>query len=572
MRARWDSLLGIVLTMGLLGGCETLRDPGPVKEEPGPAARALREAAEASREEPIVPPEAVRSTLLPPMPGLGPGPGPEEPRFDVSVHRTPAARFFMSLVEGTPYNMIVHPETKGEISLELKGVTIGQVMEMVRETYGYEYSFEDGTFRVSPPRLQSRIFTLDYLNLRRTGESQTRISSGQVSQGPNGQIVLAGAQLTGTTAAPSVSGSRITTESETDLWVEVEHALQSIVSTEGGGSVQISANSGVVIVRAMPAELRQVQRYLSKIETHLQRQVILEAKIIEVTLDDGFRSGINWAYLERPGRDDAILGVQRGFERVLGDGSQVPGTGDTGALDPRSASLPDGSLISTLGGVFTLAIQSDEFSEFIELLETQGDVQVLSSPRVSTLNNQKAVIKVGSDEFFVTDVSTTTVTSTTTTTNPDVTLTPFFSGIALDVTPQIDEDGYITLHVHPSISEVQDQTKTIAIGDDTLELPLAFSTIRETDSVVRARSGQIVVIGGLMQDTLADRRASIPWVAKIPILGSLFEQNFEEALKKELVILMRPIAVTRDTWREVLKESADRLDAMKARQVLGGTP
>ncbi len=106
----------------------------------------------------------------------------------------------------------------------------------------------------------------------------------------------------------------------------------------------------------------------------------------------------------------------------------------------------------------------NDFAAFIELLETQGDVQVLSSPRIATINNQKAVIKVGSDEFFVTDISSTTVTGTATTTSPDITLTPFFSGIALDVTPQIDAGGRVTLHVHPTISQVTDQQKTITVA------------------------------------------------------------------------------------------------------------
>jgi len=172
----------------------------------------------------------------------------------------------------------------------------------------------------------------------------------------------------------------------------------------------------------------------------------------------------------------------------------------------------------------------------------------------------------------VTDVSTTTVTGTTTTTNPDVTLTPFFSGIALDVTPQIDADGFVTLHIHPSVSQVDDQIKTIAIGSSTLTLPLAFSTIRETDTIVRAHSGQVIVIGGLMQDNLTDRRASVPFLGRLPLIGSLFENNLEDALKKELVILLRPVVVESQTWTRQIQQSVDRTRDMKARQRLGGRP
>ncbi len=207
----------------------------------------------------------------------------------------------------------------------------------------------------------------------------------------------------------------------------------------------------------------------------------------------------------------------------------------------------------------------DDFTAFIELLKTQGDVQILSSPRIATLNNQKAVIKIGTDEFFVTDISTTNVSSAATTTIiPEVTLTPFFSGIALDVTPQISDDDYVILHVHPSISQVVDQQKTVTVGDVIQTLPLALSTIRETDSVVRARSGQVIVIGGLMQDRVTSETASASMLAKIPIIGGLFKQSVQTTLKSELVILLKTtVVVGDDQWQGVLQQSTDAIDALR---------
>ena len=558
----------MLVAASLLCGCATLFEPRLVSPQPGPAEQALIEAAEVAVPEPVALPESVTSSLLPPMPASGPDDDAEEPRFDVSVQNTPAPQFFMSLVKDTPYNMIVQPNTTGAISLELKSVTIGQVMEMLRTAYGYEYSYAEGTFQVSTPRIRSQLFTLDYLNIRRAGESQTRVSSGQVSEMRRTDDGDTDGQATST----SVSGSQITTESRSDLWNEIASALRAIVGTGEGRSIEISPNSGIVLVRAMPDELRATERYLRMVEERLQRQVILEAKIIEVTLDDGFQSGINWAYLSEPGRDDSILGTQTGGGTLLGDTGLSEIAGNIGDLEPPSSVLPIATATSLFGGVFTLVAKSDEFRGIIELLETQGDVQVLSSPRIATLNNQKAVIKVGNDEFFVTDVSTTTVTSAATTTNPEVELTPFFSGIALDVTPQISSDGYIILHVHPSVSQVEDQTKTINVGDSTLQLPLAFSTIRETDSVVRARSGQVIVIGGLMQRNSLDRRASIPFISEIPFLSWIFGQNKQAELKKELVILMRPVIVTPGTWQRTIRESVDRVEHMMGRQAVSGRP
>jgi MSHA biogenesis protein MshL len=175
------------------------------------------------------------------------------------------------------------------------------------------------------------------------------------------------------------------------------------------------------------------------------------------------------------------------------------------------------------------------------LLQTQGDVRVLSSPRIATVNNQKAVIKVGSDEFFVTEVSTTTTTSTTSSTqSPDIELTPFFSGIALDVTPQISNGQEVILHVHPTVTEVEERVKTIELGSEEFNLPLAYSTVRETDSIIRAQSGQVVVIGGLMQNRKVTTEARVPLLGDIPLLGWLFRQQRQESVQSELVILIQP--------------------------------
>ncbi len=562
-----------------LAGCGALRtalDPGPRVEEPGPAHQAILDAAAATRTADAQVPDGVRAALLPPLPGPWTETEGGEPRFDVSVRQAPAEEFFMGLVEGTPYNIVVHPDVEGKISLELKSVTISEVMEAVQQVYGYSYHQTSGAFFVMPADLHTRIFEVPYLHVQRRGLSRTRVSSGQVSEreGGDGDQDDSGGTVTGDGGSRgSVSGSVISTESETDMWYELELALTSILGGREGRSFVASPNSGVVVVHAMPAELRDVERYLHSVGQSVNRQVILEAKIVEVTLADGFQSGINWSGLAQRGSAD-YLGS------VIGGGSSIrDGVSDIaslpmplGDLDPRAPTPINGSTSSAFGGVFTAAIETADFTAFIELLETQGETQVLSSPRVSTLNNQKAVIKVGSDEFFVTDISTTTVTGTTTTTNPSVELTPFFSGIALDVTPQIGEDGYVTLHIHPSVSEIQDQNKTIAIGTDVLTLPLALSTIRETDTVIRARNGQVVVIGGLMQDNLEDERASTPFFSKLPLLGTLFEQNRESALKRELVILLRPVVVGHDVWRQQLEESAERIQHMKQRQRRGGRP
>ncbi len=529
---------------------------GPASKPPAPPDQildALLEAeASAVPSTATRPPDEVSEALLPPIRIRRPSPSPEEQRYDVAVNNVPAREFFMSMVDGTPYNMVLHPAVEGEITLTLRNVTVDQILAAVHDVFGYSYHKTPYGYRVMPAGLQTRLFHVDYLNVRRSGVSEIVVTSGEINQ--------QGGDEGGGASSSSSAGSRIITQTESAVWVELEDALRSIVGDDDGRSVVTSPSTGLVVVRAYPDELREVERYLTAAQKSLQRQVLIEAKILEVTLDDGFRAGINWSMLT-PGGDRSVVTTLTGGGTSVSPTGPAPSdiAGNSGFLLPHFALFPSTTDVSAFGGVFSMVAQLNDFNAFIELVQTQGTVRVLSSPRVSTTNNQKAVIKVGRDEFFVTEVSSTTVTGTATTTTPEITLTAFFSGIALDVTPQIDDSGGITLHVHPTVSRVEDDTKTITVAGQAQTLPLALSTIRESDSVVRLMSGQIVVIGGLMQDNSTEVRSETPWFGRLPLIGTLFRQQLEGNLKTELVILLRATVVGNDTWRDTLRKTSERV-------------
>jgi MSHA biogenesis protein MshL len=551
-----SSLLPFALV--LLAGCQSMapKDGGTMA-----TIQDHLKTPPAAEKPAALPPPAVTAALLPPANMQLPKPSRRitEARFDVNVSEVPVRAFLMGLVEGTSYNMVVHPQVDGKLSLSLKQVSIPDVMEVLRDVYGYEYQRVRSGFHVLPARLQSRIFQVNYLNMKRSGSSQTRVSSGQVS----GSSSSDDAESSDTSSSGVTSGSEINTTSEADFWTELSSALQSIVGSGADRSV-VSPQSGIVVIRAMPNELREVEAFLESTDEAMHRQVILEAKVIEVELNDGFQAGINWAKMMTVNGDRFSIG-QTGSGATMFDNPGRAGVemASGGISSPTEASPVSFTSFSAFGGLFGAALNTGSFMAFIELLESQGNVQVLSSPRISTLNNQKAVIKVGSDEFFVTDVSSTTTTGTSTTTTPDITLTPFFSGIALDVTPQIDRFGRVTLHIHPSVSQVTDQQKVIQVGNETQNLPLAKSTVRESDSLVYAQSGQLVVIGGLMQDTRGEEVASTPLLGDLPLIGTLFRHTRQAAKKSELVIVLRPTVVeSSETWRSRVSETANRIQKL----------
>jgi MSHA biogenesis protein MshL len=471
-----------------------------------------------------------------------------QPRFDVKADGLPLNQFLMGLVDGTPYNILVDPELTQPITLQLKNVTIDEVLGVLEQTQDIDVRHQGNIYYIGGSKVQTAVYPLDYLNLKRKGKSQTQVSSGQIQASNTAQGGQSGNRQGGGTGASgqnvtTLNSSKIETESETNLWQEVQTALEVIAAQDENSFVKVSPQTGIVLVRARPMIQRQVAEYLGVAQANLGRQVMLEAKILEVRLNDSFQAGVDWSKVQTNGTGNII---------ALGQLGQV--------LDVPAEANP-------INGAFNLLYQSDPndpnadpFSAAINLLEQQGDVQVLSSPRISTINNQKAVIKVGTDEFYVTDVSTTTTSGISSTTTPDVTLTPFFSGIALDVMPQVSASGEIILHVHPSVSEVIDQTKNIQIGDQDLSLPLALSSIRESDSIVKLKSGQVVVIGGLMQNQIVKNESGVPVLSSIPLVGNLFKQQRDKVVKSELVLLLKASLVKGDEWQHHVDDAQQRFN------------
>jgi MSHA biogenesis protein MshL len=302
--------------------------------------------------------------------------------------------------------------------------------------------------------------------------------------------------------------------------------------------VQVTADTGMIVVRAYPHNMDLVEQYLQKTENVLGREVIIEAEILDVTLTNQYAEGINWA--------------------VLGAG------GITTATTPTPGLLSSAYQLSMTG-------DRNNFRYALKLISTQGKVSVLSRPRVSAINNQSAIIKVGSDNYYVTNVQssiTTNGTSTSSnTTTSTINLQAYFSGIALYVTPQITDDGAVNLHIHPSISQVSASTLNVTVDNQKSVLPVAESQIRETDTVVHAKDGQVIILGGLMQTSSTSISSGLPLDPKYEkTVGNLTTSKENSATKTELVILLRPLIVQNGVWESEVDKTSKTAYSKKSQK------
>ncbi len=544
-----------------------------------------RAAAERKTDKP-----AMNSALMPPLQVEEPKlKSDAETRFDLSVVGAPAGQVFMALVTGTRYSMLLPPDISGTITVKLKDVTIKEALDTIRELYGYEYKIQGSRIFIQTNTLQSRVYQINYLVGRRQGSSDLRVSSSTLANAPSvgGSSSSSGSTTSGSsssgsgTTSGSTSGtsgqtgaagnragesSRISTSSDADFWRDLNTALTSIVGKEEGRSVIVNAMSGVVVVRALPAELRNVDSYLKATQLVVERQVMLEAKIVAVTLNNSTQSGINWSVFNS-------VSNGRGMFGVLGPNATLNTTGaiaSGAALQITPGKSGKAETSSMNNGFIGLALQTANFSALLSFLETQGDVTVLSSPRIATINNQKAILKVGTDDMYVVNVSGGTAgTSNVASTAPTIDLKPFFSGISLDVTPQIDDEGNVILHVHPAVSEVTEVQKTIDLGANggIFKLPLPSIGINESDSIVRVQDGNIVAIGGLMKQQQAQDRSQLPGMGEWP-LGFLFGQRNSSSSKTEMVILIKPTIINGDKpWQEDLQQVKERVQDYDVRKL-----
>lgn len=522
MESRAKRSKGIVIflvVMGLmplpfLSGCATVSTP------PAPSVEAQAVPAPGALQ---TPPSLPLPAPLPPLGELKPKVAAEETMpfegklFSLSTRSAPLQDVLLGLAKEASLNLVLEKgvDPNEPVSVEVKDLPLRKALSMVLAPYAYFYELDGNVLHIRA--METRFFRFDYPLT--SNKPETDIGGDVLGGGSGGTGGGGGSSSSNLSGEFSIEAE--VDREHVDVWKQIENALKSAEEGVGGllsaqGRAQINRMAGTIIVTDRRENILLVEKYLNEIEASLKRQVVLEAKIVEVTLNQGHQYGIDWSYLnEKNGfRDGISLSTNLGTESGAFNVGWFP------------------------GGV-------EGFRAMLDLLATQGTTNVLSSPRVNVLNNQTALISVGRAipylEWELRTVGTTTTTGATVY-EPVPTVSRAQAGVTLGVTPQVSGDGITTLHIVPIVTDLVEY-QTFTFEENEWQVPVI--DIRETDTMVRVPNGATVVIGGLIQDKTSDNVTKLPFIGDIPGLGKLFSNQIRSTRKVELVILLTPTVVER---------------------------
>lgn len=520
----WFRWMGALATLFLITipGCAPLKIPQ--KAVPAPASVAAGKPGGLSEER---------------LPGLivTEIEGKREPErlYSFSLRDADIREVLMALSKQTSFNIVVDPNVQGRVTVDLKNVSMAEALDTLTELLDLNHRIKQNIIRVFKPAPETRIFSLQYVNLKRTGSSSTTASIGAGGGSATGTTTgTTGTTTTGTTGGGTTGSTTVTTSTDTDLWTNIEAGLKKLLSPTG--TMVVDKQSGNILATDLPKILDRVASFLESVEGSVQRQVLIEARIVEVSLTGEYRFGLNWSAIAQAG---AFRGASTLSPRILGQ------------------------RLSPTVGDFQIGVTSTDFSALLDVISKQGELNVISSPKLATLNNQTAVIRAGTDEVFfetrVQEFRPTTglggqVETTRTVTPRTVTI-----GVVLGITPQIAPDGNVVLHIRPTVTEKRGEAKS-PVGDT-----FPILDVREADMVVRAREGQVVVIGGLMQDKRIDSDGKVPILGDLPGIGRLFRSTNQEARKTELVVLLSATVMVGKKVDEITSREIQRLEKTKGR-------
>ncbi len=459
-------------------------------------------------------------------------------RLDVSLKDADVREVLFSIAKEGGLQVIIEPGVSGSVSLEMKDATPMDVIGEICRVQELSCFLDGDLVRVGKRRMITRYFYLDYILTSREGFGTLSATTSTGAGDTTSTTVSSTTSVGGTSGGEeNESTNTVTTEESMNIWETLKSELSTFLSGEGA-RLSIVPETGMVTVTDYPENVELLREYLQALEKRLKSQVLIEAKIVEVTLSDSNKYGIDWS--------------------AIADLSSLRLRGNLAGGATFSQNLSSGAT------AFQFGVSNNKVDFILDAIAEQGQVNILSSPRISTLNNQRAIIRIGTQDVFFRAV----VTPATQTTASVTSFTPetITEGIILSVTPQIGRDGTITLSIHPSVSEKIGE----AVAPDGNTAPII--DVRETNTVISVKDGETVLIGGLIQDRNSEKVTSVPLLGDIPFLGGLFRKTVQSKAKTELVILLTPRIVTEKNLREIVSREARRIKYNRRGFHLGGRP
>jgi len=438
---------------------------------------------------------------------------------DITARNTPLRDVLFIISEATDLNLIMEKEIIPElpITLNLKNVTAEDALNRVCASVDYYYTVKDNILYVKATA--TRTYELGMPAIIQTYHIDL------------GGDMLGGA-TSGTSGSTTVKGN-ISQKAETDkaaynFWDVIEKSLDKIISASTGAhsaspqTLSVNRITGTIIVTATKRDLEKVENYLSTIKKVINRQVLVEAKIIEVILSDGLQFGINWNF--------------------------ILNTGDSPSATFATQKFAD--VVSTANPNFSIATAASDFTSLLRAIQTQGETRILSNPRLSIMNGQTAILSVGQDQNYISKIETTTTAGTTPITTFTVNTSSLLSGIMIGIVPFISESGEISLNITPITSDlVKIDSQKLGTPDTAGNYPFLIQlptiNLRQMNTTVKVRNGHMVIIGGLISNREEYADSQVPFLGDIPILGYLFKSRSKTVTKAELVVLLQPVIISK---------------------------
>ena len=515
---RWRALLGLACIVGILASCAA---PAPAPRDSS-ARHISSEVPEPVMPTLNIPEPVVQTPVLPP-----PTPATPIETYTVVVNEVPVKELLFALARDAVVNVDIHPSIEGSVTLNAINQSLNQILDRIARQIDLRYELIEGVLVIAPDTPFLKSYQIDYLNMARDSNSEIKTST-EVATTAGGGGDGSASGNTSDTSVSNISNHRIWETLSTNI---VALLGEEAPGTEGGiaqtSEVIVNPEGGVITVRATAKQHIEVQKYIDLVMTNVRRQVLIEATIVEVLLDDQYQGGVDWSRL------------------AAGAGFQVAQTllgGFAGAAAGVSTGL-----------VLNYSDTDQQVDITLRLLQEFGETRVLSSPKLMTLNNQTAILKVVDNEVYFTlelqedqnELGTDDRTLTSTVNTVAV-------GVIMNVTPQINAYDDVTLNIRPTISRIREFVSDPAVQiiaakfgveGAAIESLVPVVQVRETETTLKVGSGQIAVLGGLMQDTNVRDTDQVPGLADLEVIGEAFQFNERNYKKSELVIFMRPWVV-----------------------------